>query len=334
MEAILSARGINAGFGANHVLHDVDLAIGRGELHGIFGLNGAGKSVFLKVLAGLVPAWSGAVHLDGREVTTLPAERRVALGMGHVPQGRHVFGDLTVEENLRVGAYTSRRRDRVGYAARLERVYEQLPLLADQRDVLAGSLSGGQQAALAVGRALVNEPQVLLIDEPSAGLAPVVVEQLFTVLRDVAVATNLTMLLVEQNVAFGLRLVDTAHLLQSGRVVYEGPVADLDRDRLAGYLGIGAMLRATVSTALDTRQAPAAVEEPAPVEQAPVKKKAPAVKKKAPAAKKKAPTATKKAAAKKTTATKKAAATKKTTATKRAAPVKKAAVKKAPAKKR
>jgi branched-chain amino acid transport system ATP-binding protein len=253
MDAILEARGSDAGFGANHVRQGVDLTVGRGEVHGIFGLNGAGKSVFLKVLAGLVPAWSGTVHLGGRDVTRLPAEARVGLGMGHVPQGRLVFAELTVEENLRVGAYTSRRTDRAGYAARLARVYEQLPMLADHRDALGGSLSGGQQAALAVGRALINEPEVLLIDEPSAGLAPVIVEQLFTVLRDVA-ANGMTMVLVEQNVAFGLRLVDTAHLLQSGRVVYEGPVAELDRETLAGHLGIGAMLDAGVAGALAGRR--------------------------------------------------------------------------------
>lgn len=253
MTPILEARDVNAGFGANHVLHGIDLTVGRGEVHGIFGLNGAGKSVFLKVLAGLVPAWSGSVHLDGRDVTALAPEERVALGMGHVPQGRLVFAELTVEENLRVGAYTSRRTDRAGYQARLDRVYEQLPMLATQRHALGGSLSGGQQAALAVGRALINEPSVLLIDEPSAGLAPVIVEQLFAVLRDVA-AAGMTMVLVEQNVAFGLRLVDTAHLLQSGRVVYEGPVADLDRDTLASHLGIGAMLRSGVSGALDARR--------------------------------------------------------------------------------
>jgi branched-chain amino acid transport system ATP-binding protein len=250
---ILEARDINAGFGANHVLHGIDLSIEPGEVHGIFGLNGAGKSVFLKVLAGLVPAWSGSVHLDGRDVTTLAAEERVARGMGHVPQGRLVFADLTVEENLRIGAYTSRRTDRAGYPARLARVYDQLPILTPHRHALAGSLSGGQQAALAVGRALINEPTVLLIDEPSAGLAPVIVEQLFAVLRDVA-AGGMTMLVVEQNVAFGLRLVDTAHLLQSGRVVYEGPVAELDRETLAGHLGIGAMLGGGVSSALAGRR--------------------------------------------------------------------------------
>jgi len=250
---ILQARAINAGFGANHVLHDVDLDVGQGEVHGIFGLNGAGKSVFLKVLAGLVPAWSGSVHLAGRDVTSSAPEARVELGMGHVPQGRLVFADLTVEENLRVGAYTSRRWDRAGYADRLERVYTRLPMLRDHRTALAGSLSGGQQAALAVGRALVNDPKVLLIDEPSAGLAPAIVEQLFSVLRDVA-AAGTTMVLVEQNVAFGLRLVDTAHLLQSGRVVYEGPVASLDRDTLASHLGIGSMLSRSVAGALSTRR--------------------------------------------------------------------------------
>lgn len=280
MTPILEARSIDAGFGANHVLHGVDLEVGRGEVHGIFGLNGAGKSVFLKVLAGLVPAWSGSVLLDGRDVTAMPAEARVGLGMGHVPQGRLVFADLTVEENLRVGAYTSRRKDRNGYPARVARVYDQLPMLAEHRTALGGSLSGGQQAALAVGRALINEPELLLIDEPSAGLAPVVVEQLFTVLRDVA-ANGMTMVLVEQNVAFGLRLVDTAHLLQSGRVVYEGPVADLDRETLAGHLGIGAMLRGGIAGALDSRQP--VVTKAATRTRAPAKKKAaPTVTKAAP----------------------------------------------------
>jgi branched-chain amino acid transport system ATP-binding protein len=311
---ILEARSINAGFGANHVLHDVSLGVGPGELHGIFGLNGAGKSVFLKVLAGLVPAWSGSVLLDGADVTSVAAEARVARGMGHVPQGRHVFPDLTVEENLRVGAYTSRRRDRAGYDGRLARVYDQLPMLNEHRAVLAGSLSGGQQAALAVGRALINEPRVLLIDEPSAGLAPVVVEQLFGVLRDVAAASGLTMLLVEQNVAFGLRLVDTAHLLQSGRIVYEGPVASLDRARLASLLGIGAMLGDTVGAALAGRAEP----EPSPEPPPPPRPRAPT---------KKAATPVKKASATKKEATpvKKAVAKKKKAAT----PVKKAAAKKA-----
>ena len=317
---ILEARSINTGFGANHVLHDVSLGVGAGELHGIFGLNGAGKSVFLKVLAGLVPAWSGTVLFDGTDITGMPAEARVARGMGHVPQGRHVFADLTVEENLRVGAYTSRRRDRAGYDGRLARVFEQLPILGEHRASLAGSLSGGQQAALAVGRALVNEPRVLLIDEPSAGLAPVVVEQLFGVLREVAASTGLTMLLVEQNVAFGLRLVDTAHLLQSGRIVYEGPVASLDRDRLASLLGIGAMLGGTVGAALAGRAEP----EPEPALPTPARTRAPA--KKAAATKKVAP---KKAAPKKA-ATKKAAPKK--AATKKAA-TKKAATKKAATKK-
>lgn len=322
---LLVASAVNAGFGANHVLHDIDLTVGAGELHGIFGLNGAGKSVLLKVVAGLVAPWSGTVHLGGRDITGLPAEQRVALGMGHVPQGRQVFGDLTVEENLRVGAYTSRRRDRAGYGARLDRVFEQLPMLGEQRAALAGSLSGGQQAALAVGRALINEPTVLLIDEPSAGLAPIVVEQLFAVLRDVAAATGLTMLLVEQNVSFGLRLVDTAHLLQSGRVVYEGPVADLDRDRLASHLGIGAMLQGGVSSALATRRAPA------PAATKPARRRAVGTTKRAAPQK----AATTKAPAKKTAAKKTAATTK--TAAKRSpntsAPAKNSAVKKTATKK-
>jgi branched-chain amino acid transport system ATP-binding protein len=251
-DVLLEAQALEAGFGANQVLHGIDLTVRRGEIAGIFGLNGAGKSVTMKVVSGLVPAWRGAVHFEGRDITRLAPEARVGLGIGNVPQGRQVFGELTVEENLRVGAYTSRRRDRAGYAGRLAGVYDRLPMVAEKKDALAGSLSGGQRAALAVGRALINDPKLLLVDEPSAGLAPVVVDQLFEVLHAVA-ATGMTMVLVEQNVAFGLRLADTAHLMQSGRVVFAGPVAELDRDQLARHLGIGAMLQSSVAAALDTR---------------------------------------------------------------------------------
>ena len=251
-EVLLAARGVNAGFGSHQVLHGVDLDVRAGEAVGIFGLNGAGKSVTLKVLAGLLAPWSGTVELDGRDVTRSAPERRVALGMGHVPQGRQVFPRLTVEENLRLGAYTSRRRDRSAYPARLERVLAQFPLLADRRRQLAGTLSGGEQAALAVGRALINEPRLMLVDEPSAGLAPAVVGYLLRILRDVA-ASGVTIVLVEQNVAFGLQLVDRAKLMQNGRIVHDAPVTELDTDTLAHRLGIGRMLSATTRDALTAR---------------------------------------------------------------------------------
>ena len=248
---LLAARGITAGFGPHRVLHGVDLDVHEGEIAGVFGLNGAGKSVTMKVLAGLVPATSGRVELAGHDITRLTVEERVALGIGNVPQGRQVFPELTVEQNLRLGAYQLRRHRRERYAPVLEHVYARFPVLARRRAQTAGTMSGGEQAGLAVARALMSEPRVLLVDEPSAGLAPTIVEELFETLRGLN-REGLTILLVEQNVTFGLKLVDTAHLLRSGRVVYSGAVGDLDRERVARELGIGRLLRPGASLASDS----------------------------------------------------------------------------------
>ena len=257
MTELLRVEELRAGFGSTTVLHGVDFTVRQGEIAGIFGLNGAGKSVTMKVLAGLVPAWAGSVTFDGVDVTKLSPEKRVAMGMGHVPQGRQVFPALSVEENLRLGAYILRRRDRSRYAPALDNVFDRFPKLAQRRDQLAGTMSGGEQASLAVARALINDPKLVLVDEPSAGLAPIIVHELYETLRGVA-ATGVTMVLVEQNVAFGLELANRAHILQLGRVVYEGPVGDLDQATLASHLGIGRMLGSTTSKALQTRQQPAA----------------------------------------------------------------------------
>ncbi|MFZ6002319.1 MAG: ABC transporter ATP-binding protein [Actinomycetota bacterium] len=250
---LLEVEDLTAGFGSSQVLHGVTFSVAEGEIAGVFGLNGAGKSVTMKAIAGLVPAWSGRITFDGQDITTMEAEDRVAIGMGHVPQGRQVFPALTVDENLRLGAYTSRRRDRAGYAARLERVLAQFPILADRRSQIAGTMSGGQQASLAVGRALINDPRLILVDEPSAGLSPTVVRELLAILEEVA-ATGVTMVLVEQNISFGLRLAHVAHLMQSGAVVHSGPVAELDQQRLAEHLGVGRMLGATAGSALASRR--------------------------------------------------------------------------------
>ncbi len=238
---LLSATDLHAGFGSHAVLHGVDLEVRDGDIAGVFGLNGAGKSVTMKVLAGLVPAWSGKVEYAGRDITGLPVEERVGMGIGNVPQGRQVFPELTVEQNLRLGAYRLRRRDKSRYPAVLDQVYARFPVLAQRRTQPAGTLSGGEQASLAVGRALMSEPRLLLVDEPSAGLAPKIVEELFQVLADLN-AAGLTILLVEQNVTFGLKLVRTAYLLRTGRVVYKGLVAELDRERVVTELGIGRLL--------------------------------------------------------------------------------------------
>jgi branched-chain amino acid transport system ATP-binding protein len=253
---VLQASGVVTGFGSHAVLHGIDVTVVPGEISGIFGLNGAGKSVFLKVLSGLVPAWSGQVTLEGRDITNASPERRVALGIGNVPQGRQVFAELTVEQNLRLGAYQLRRQQRERYDAVLAGIYNRFPVLAARRTQAAGTMSGGEQASLAVARALMSEPRLLLIDEPSAGLAPKIVEELFAVLSDLN-RTGLTILLVEQNINFGLKLVHTANLLRGGRVVYSGDVVNLDRERVVRELGIGRLMSAMhppVKTATTSEQ--------------------------------------------------------------------------------
>ena len=241
--SLLRLQGVTAGFGSQTVLHGIDLDVPQGSAVGLFGLNGAGKSVLLKTIAGLVGVRRGHIQLDGADITGLLPEQRVARGLGHVPQGRQLFGSLSVEQNLRVGAYPLRRRGRGHLAEALSRTYTTFPMLAERRAQRAGTLSGGQQATLAVARALMSSPRLLLIDEPSAGLAPSMVEHLFEALLAVR-STGLTMLLVEQNIHFGLRVTETACLLQRGRIVYQGGVDELDEERLATHLGVGRLLRA------------------------------------------------------------------------------------------
>jgi branched-chain amino acid transport system ATP-binding protein len=259
----LQVTGLRAGFGQQTILHGIDLTVADGEVTGIFGLNGAGKSVLLKVIAGVVPTWGGRIELAGQDITHLLPEKRVAMGMAHVPQGRQVFPSLSVEQNLRVGAYTLRRRDKAAYAGNLARVFDTFPRLAERRAQPAGTLSGGEQAMLAVGRALINDPTIVLIDEPSAGLAPAIVEDLLEVLLGVR-RLGLTMLLVEQNIRFGLRLADTACLLQKGRIVYSGETASLDQERLATYLGVGRLLEQDLATGLGKKPAKRPAKKPAP----------------------------------------------------------------------
>jgi len=250
---ILELEQVTAGFGAVTVLHGIDLQVQEGTIAGVFGLNGAGKSVTMKTIAGVVPTRSGRILFEGEDVTRVPPERRVAMGMGHVPQGRQVFPHLTVEENLRLGAYTLRRRARGRYRASLDSVYDRFPVLRERRSQLAGTMSGGQQASLSVARALVNEPRLVLVDEPSAGLSPKMQHDLRDVLQ-VVKDSGVTMVLVEQNIAFGLSLVDTANLLQTGTVVHSGPVAELDEQTLATHLGIGRVLAGTTGSALSARK--------------------------------------------------------------------------------
>ena len=250
---VLDVDDLHAGFGSQPVLHGVSFRVYEGEVAAVLGLNGAGKSVTLKTVGGLLPAWAGRVRFGGQDVTRLTPERRVELGMAHVPQGRQVFPELSVEQNLRLGAYTLRRRDPRRYAKVLDGVLARFPVLAKRRSQGAGTLSGGEQAMLAVGRALMSEPKLVLVDEASAGLAPIAVQSLFETLREVN-RSGVTILMVEQNVTFTLGIADRAHIMQQGVIVYDGEVASLDQERVASLLGIGRLLGRSVAAAAEGRR--------------------------------------------------------------------------------
>ena len=241
MSALLEVTGLVTGFGANRVLNGLDVTVDPGKVTLLLGLNGAGKSVALKTISGLQPAWEGSIRFEAREMVGVEAEDRIRSGMGHVLQSKAVFSQLTVAENLRLGAAMVRDRRRV--AENLERVHAIYPRLRERSAQAAGSLSGGEQAMLAVARALMAGPRLLLIDEPSAGLSPIMVEGLKETLGHV-VETGTTLLLVEQNVGFGLALADDVFVLEKGRTVYRGQAADLDQARVSALLGIGGLLSA------------------------------------------------------------------------------------------
>ncbi|MHB8511144.1 MAG: ABC transporter ATP-binding protein [Actinomycetota bacterium] len=252
--SVLAAEGLTAGFGSTQVLHGVSLQIEQRECAAILGLNGAGKSVTMKVLSGLVPTWGGTITLNGSAIQKLEAEQRVARGMAFMTQGRQVFPEMSVQDNLRLGAYMLRRRNRAEYPAALNDIYERFPRLSERKDQAAGTLSGGEQAMLALARALISKPSILLIDEPTAGLAPIAVEGFLQTLHEIR-KTGLTMLLVEQNVAFALELADRVNIMQRGQIVYESAIKDLDRDQMMRYLGIGRLLAPTIDAAAASRKA-------------------------------------------------------------------------------
>lgn len=236
---VLTVRDLHCGFGVHAVLHGVSLDVPEGKITAILGLNGAGKSVTLKTISGLIPTWSGNVTFLGEDITVLETEDRVARGMAHVLQGRAVFPHLSVEENLRLGGAVLKGKSKVATA--MAGVYETFPRLAERRAQLAGTLSGGEQEMLAVGRALMPSPKLILVDEASQGLAPIAVEHLFQVLKQVN-ARGVTMLVVEQNVSFTLGIADRVMVMQKGEIVYTGESGELDRNELASLLGIGALL--------------------------------------------------------------------------------------------
>lgn len=234
--ALLSVNQLQVRYGAVEAVRGIDFAAQEGEIVALLGANGAGKSSTMNAVVGLVPAAAGSIGFEGRDITRMPPEQLVRQGLTLVPEGRRVFAHLSVEENLRMGAYSV--RDTGAVARGYERVYELFPILRDRRTQFAGTLSGGQQQMLAIGRALMSDPRLLLLDEPSLGLAPLIVEQVFSLiarLRDQGV----TIILVEQNVAMSLDIADRAYVMAQGRVVTHGPVAELRRSGVIedAYMG-------------------------------------------------------------------------------------------------
>jgi branched-chain amino acid transport system ATP-binding protein len=239
---MLKVRNLEAGYGALKVLRRVSLHVSAGEIVTLIGANGAGKSTLLRALSGLLAPRGGEVLYDGKPIRGLPAERVVGLGIALVPEGRQVFAAMSVEENLVLGGYVAARRGRdgEGTAAALDRVYALFPILRERSVQLAGTLSGGEQQMLAMGRALMTDPRLLMMDEPSMGLAPLVVRDIFRAIQRLR-EEGRTVLLVEQNARAALRIADRGYVIETGRLVLEGEAGFLLRDREVqrAYLGKG-----------------------------------------------------------------------------------------------
>jgi branched-chain amino acid transport system ATP-binding protein len=233
---LLDVRGLAAQYGPTRVLHGIDFAVAAGGITAILGANGAGKTTLLRAVCNMIRT-SGEVRLAGTRIDGQATETIVRLGLAHVPDGRGTFLNLSVEDNLRLGAYT--RRDRAEVAIDCERMYAHFPRLRERRRQQAGTLSGGEQQMLAVSRALMLRPRLLLLDEPSFGLAPLIVQHLFEILRGINQSEKIGILLVEQNASMALALADTAYLLETGRVVMSGPAETIRGDEQVrrSYLG-------------------------------------------------------------------------------------------------
>jgi branched-chain amino acid transport system ATP-binding protein len=227
MPALLEAENLEAQYGWTKVLHGLAFAVEAGGITAILGANGAGKTTTLRAVCGMVKT-AGVVRFEGQRIDGRATEDIVRLGIAHTPEGRGTFMNLSVEENLRLGAYV--RRDRGALAGDLDRVCQYFPVLAERRRQQAGLLSGGEQQMLAVARALMSRPRLLLLDEPSLGLAPMVTREIFRIVRAINKDEGVSVLLVEQNASMALELADHAYLLETGRVVMSGPSPELQRD--------------------------------------------------------------------------------------------------------
>jgi branched-chain amino acid transport system ATP-binding protein len=236
MTALLTVEALTAGYGSLIVLRDLDFRVDPGEIVVILGANGAGKTTTLRALSGEISG-QGSIEFDGEQVTGLRADQRARLGIGHVPEGRGTFVDLTVEENLRVGAY---HRPSAKVRPAMERSFELFPPLRERRTQFAGSMSGGEQQMLAVARALMGAPKLLLLDEPSMGLAPMVTAELFKTLAETNKQTGTAMLIVEQNASIALSIADRAYVLENGQIVSAGTAEEIRSDDSIrrAYLGV------------------------------------------------------------------------------------------------
>jgi branched-chain amino acid transport system ATP-binding protein len=236
-DALLQISGLTASYGPVLAVQHVDLAVRQGQIVALLGANGAGKTSLLKAISGVVKAQSGTIDFHGRTISGRPTAEIAALGIGHVPEGREIFPQLTVLENLRMGAYL--RRDSGQVAADIDGVYTQFPILGERAHMLAGLLSGGQQQMLALARAMLMRPKLLLMDEPSLGLAPLLTRDLFTAITDLNRTTGLTILLVEQNVGLSLKIAHYVYVMENGRIVASGTPAKFSaqNDIARYYLG-------------------------------------------------------------------------------------------------
>ncbi|MEZ5126056.1 MAG: ABC transporter ATP-binding protein [Thermoleophilia bacterium] len=239
LKPLLELQGVRAGYGRVEVLHDVNLAVGDGELITVIGANGAGKTTLLKTIVGLIPVRAGTLSYDGSRLTRARPEKLVRAGLALVPEGRLLFGPMSVRENLELGAYGKGRERRKATATGLERVHALFPVLAERAAQPAATLSGGEQQMLAVGRALMSQPRLLLLDEPSLGLAPRVIAEIFSVLEELR-SQGVTILLVEQDARLALKHADRGYVMRTGRVVLEGSAQELLADESVRTIYLGA----------------------------------------------------------------------------------------------
>ena len=233
---MISANNVTLRIGKRALFEDVNIKFTEGNCYGLIGANGAGKTTTLQTLTGIIPAKAGSIIYEGKNLTKTPAHKIVEMGMAHVPEGRRVFADMSVYENLLMGAYT--RKDKNEIAQSLEMVYKRFPRLKERTGQRAGTLSGGEQQMLAMGRALMSKPKIILMDEPSMGLSPIFVNEIFDIIKEVS-ESGTTVLLVEQNAKKALSIADRAYVLETGSITLEGKADDLLHDESVqkAYLG-------------------------------------------------------------------------------------------------